>query len=197
VPIEFSQFKVRQGVLELRYSPAYLLWDRAGTIWRELYKRYPELKANVVQPNHQVMKVDNSSDAVLQVNTCSVTTTYPSTGLENFKLLVARFFQVVIATLEIETLERIGFRVIFERRFPTREETADFATNLTKYHSEKSKYLGIDGRVMDLDYAIRLGRRSAWMHGKDSDGSVEAGRRNPSRLRGRKFSSCRKYSCKY
>lgn len=155
MPIEFSQFKVRQGTLELRYSPAFLLWDRAGTIWQELHKRYPELRANVTQPSQQVMKVDNSSDAALQINTCNVTTAYPPTGFENFKLLAARFFQIVIATLEIETLERIGLRIIFERQFATREEAADFAFNLTKYRPGKSKYLGIDGRAVDFDYAIR------------------------------------------
>jgi hypothetical protein len=153
--IDLSQFRVRQTVLELRYAAAFLVWDRSGAIWHEMSTRYLDLQVRTASPNIQSVRIDSKNDATVQINTCNVTTAYPSHNLDDFKKLSEAFFPIVISKLEIEALTRIGFRVFFEKKFKNREDTATFAVSLVKGMPSGSKYCNIEGRVLELDHAVR------------------------------------------
>jgi hypothetical protein len=155
VAIDLSQFKVQKCVLELRYATAFLLWDRAGSIASQLSKHYPNLKLKEVQPNSQLISVDEHSDAHVKIDSASVTVAFPTSDLNTFKKLASVLFPLVIDKLELDILSRIGFRVFFEKAFKNREGTAAFVAEITRSMPRKSKYFGFEGKMFEFDHAIR------------------------------------------
>lgn len=46
--IEIGQFDLAQSTIEIRYDPAFTLWDRCGTIANELNQHFPNFKPGEV-----------------------------------------------------------------------------------------------------------------------------------------------------
>jgi hypothetical protein len=116
VPVDLAIFKIQQATLELRYATAFLLWDRAGAIWRRIASYYPETAPKNVQTNVQTFSLDEITDASIQVERCSVSTMHVG-NLDNLKKMSGILCEEVISKLEIKIIDRVGFRVIFEKKF--------------------------------------------------------------------------------
>jgi len=154
VPIDLSDFKIHQAALELRYSPAFLLWDKAGTIWRKVASHYPELRARNVEPNTQSFRFYDRTDGIIQTEKCYITTFFPG-NLDEFKKLSSIFFEEVLTKLEIISIDRIGFRLILEKKFNSQDDLLSFVSSSLKSKPSKGKYFNIEGRLREFEHAMR------------------------------------------
>lgn len=154
MPVDLAVFKIQQATLELRYATAFLLWDRAGTIWRRIASYYPETAPKNVQPNVQTFSLDERTDGAIQVERCSVSTMHAG-NLDDFKKMSGIFCEEVLSKLEIKIIDRIGFRVIFERKFNSIEDSINYIDRIVKAKPSKDKYFNIQGRLKEFDYAVR------------------------------------------
>jgi hypothetical protein len=116
---------------------------------------YPNLQLRNIQPNVQVVKIDGASEASVNVDKANIKTTFPTSGLDNFKTLAGVFFPIVISKLEIEALNRIGFRMLFEKRFDSKAKMAIYARDMATGTPRQQKYMNIDGNIVDFERSIR------------------------------------------
>jgi len=154
VPVDLTDFKIQQAALELRYATAFLLWDRAGSIWRKIASYYPEISPKNVQPNLQMFSLDARTDGTVQIERCLITTMHVG-NLEEFKRLGAIFCEEVISRLEINVIDRIGFRIIFEKKFNNVDEAIVYIQGVVRAKPPKEKYFNIKGGLKEFEHTMR------------------------------------------
>jgi hypothetical protein len=153
--LDRSLFKIQKAVLEIRYDPAYLLWDRAGIITEELRKLFPTLSRKQISPNQQVLKLTDDMVISVEIDKAHLVNYFPQKDLEKFRSACGKAFPVVIDKLERSNLIRIGFRIFFEKRFETNDETAVFVIDHLPAYKRSGKYFNIDGAIRDPDLSLR------------------------------------------
>lgn len=105
--------------LELRFEPAFLLWDRTGFIWTSVLDVMPGLKLSTVQPNQQVFETDDLQ-LTLELSQLRVISRGENALEELIKsasALTARATEM----LKIHTFKRAGFRTVHTREFSSIE----------------------------------------------------------------------------
>lgn len=104
-----EEFDTELCVFELRYSPAYLLWDGTGSIWYAMLHANPELKLSTVQPNQQVFETD-SLQMVLELAQMRVMARGPD-AVEEVKKNASALLKFAADRLKIDAFSRAGFRL--------------------------------------------------------------------------------------
>lgn len=126
--MKLADFKMRQIVFEIRYDSAYVLWDRAGAIAKEISRLWPGLELDEGKPNSQ-----SFSDDIVTVNT-GLTSSYvairqPKKILE-FAEQIAQTTDVWVSFLDLTKLSRVGTRVMYGKEYDTREGASKAVVDL-------------------------------------------------------------------
>lgn len=121
-PIPFSSFRRAQLIFEMRYSEAYELWDRTGSLWKSVEKDFTKLKSNQVGPNEQAFIADNRFVLTAGLQRCNFTDHRPTGSPEKTIEKVAGFANKVLNSLNVTVLERVGFRSVFSVSCESLEE---------------------------------------------------------------------------
>jgi hypothetical protein len=108
-----DQFQLEQFVFEVRYPFAFLHWDRSGTIWSELARKWPELESVVAQPGETRFRLGNSYQFTIAMERASAEAMRPK--IEEFAAFSDHFMAVLIRELQIAELRRVALRSIFFR----------------------------------------------------------------------------------
>lgn len=124
-PIPFSSFRRTQLIFEMRYGEAYSLWDRTGRLWRSVEQDFAKLKPNQVQPNEQAFVADDRYVLAAGLQRCNFTDHRPAGSAEKSIETVASFANKVLDVLEVTTLERVGFRMLFSIACTSQEEARE------------------------------------------------------------------------
>ncbi len=90
--LAITKFELDKVVVELRYSNAYLLWDKAGVIWHGLSNRWTNCEMKKAEPGVIEFHVDKRFVVVVKLDRTHVIDTRPSRNLEDLKNLVYEFF---------------------------------------------------------------------------------------------------------
>jgi hypothetical protein len=155
MPFTLSQYTVQKGILEIRYAPAFLLWDRSGAIWHPIQHAYPGLKVRSADPTQMALEFPNHVEAYVSMERAHVTTYFPGSDLKSLKDITKLLFSAVLEKLEIANLSRIGLRIILEKSFKDRDTAAQTILENVRTPTLKGKYFNVDGKPLEPELFIR------------------------------------------
>jgi hypothetical protein len=115
--MDLSDFKIQQVVFEVRYEEAFILWDVAGRVHRELARLWPGVTLEKSEPNQQFLKGD-SAEIHTGIKQSRVALLGPP-SITKFNDQLTETFAIWTTLLEVTRLTRVGTRVIFARKFPS------------------------------------------------------------------------------
>jgi hypothetical protein len=153
--MELDHLTLSGLTFELRYSSAWKLYDRAGSIWTLVEAEFGSLKPLEVQPNSTRFAVNKEVDLSVQLDKAHVG--WVGTKIEQKKFIAYAEFIVRLlrAELGVDAFTRLGLRPIFRKRFKSKDEViaAFLETGLIRPFSGKN--FGVEGRPAHLDFNIR------------------------------------------
>ncbi|MFN0169512.1 MAG: hypothetical protein ACKV22_24080 [Bryobacteraceae bacterium] len=122
--MQLADLTLFQAVVEVRYSHAYLLWDRSGQLWSDLTFRFAGLRMLEAQPNNIVFRLGQEFELSTRLDVASIIAFRPNRNLKQFTDHADYFLRKVSELLEINEYSRIGCRLIFAKDFPTVQEAS-------------------------------------------------------------------------
>jgi hypothetical protein len=120
-----EDLSVESVVFELRYKPAYLLWDSVGGIWSKVVELNPSLESTTAQPNTQVFS-NQDLQMTLELGQLKVATRGPK-ALELLIEKSKEFYDITTRILDVSTFTRAGFRIIRSKSFNDRAAIIKYA----------------------------------------------------------------------
>jgi hypothetical protein len=118
--IDYEDFDVEYITIELRYDPAFMLWDRSGAIWTQLRSQYPELRNQSATPVQQVFETPQTR-ATVELEKFFVQCR-GSDAEEKSAEVAQAMLEACSEHLRLSILTRIGFREIRTHKFDGPEE---------------------------------------------------------------------------
>ena len=156
--LDFSEFALSRATFEFRYDHAYLLWDKTGNIWDAMKRKWPQIKANKIEPNQQSFYW-RPKGLMLQIELTRafVITHNPGKSLEEFSQISADFESIIRNNLGLYEYSRLGFRPIFLRKYPNREAASEHFLSTIDFHVPPSTVFNIErGKPLEPEYSIRI-----------------------------------------
>jgi hypothetical protein len=153
--LDLNTFTLQKSVLEIRYDPAFPLWDRAGMLASRLRKTFAQLKNKEARPNQQVYVLNDKSTLQIEFEKSIVISNFPPNNLDDFKSTAEKAFASVIETLELAALSRVGFRVFFEKSFDSKKAASEFVIDQMTVFKRAGKYFNIEGKVLNPHFGLR------------------------------------------
>jgi hypothetical protein len=149
-----SDFQLERAAFELRYPQAYLLWDRAGSIWSEAVRRWPALKLVRGEPSHISFTLENQHELAVTLEKANAVSHFPA--MSTFVQLADTFTGLVTQHLELDHYIRIGLRLFYFRAFPSREEASKAAVSIRILNPPEGRHFGIEPPYLLPECAFRL-----------------------------------------
>ncbi len=154
--MNISEFTLQKTILEVRYEPAYLHWDRAGSMWQTASEEWRGLELSSAEPSATVFKWKNMYDFSVRLERANVTVHFPGSTVEHEGYKVFdKFIQVVSSALEIDEFSRIGFRSIFEKPYASEKDATAALTELGILKPPAGKHFGVSGDLTILSFDAR------------------------------------------
>lgn len=154
--LNLSDLRLSQAVLEVRHETAYQLWDYSGRLWASVARIWPNLVADTVQPNLTTFHLDNRYQLSISMDKAYILDTIPTPNLQDFIEKANDFIKIIIQFLNIEYFKRIGFRLVYEKYFQTKEEAAAAMLSTKMIMVPEGPHFAIKGKVSLPKYSIRL-----------------------------------------
>lgn len=130
--IDFEAAETEQVTIELRYQPAYTLWDESGKIWTRLRDRFPDLKMNAALPQQQVFESTQLRMAI-ELEAFRVTARNPKAEVSAAEA-AQEMLEICSKYLRLAAFSRVGFRVVRLIAMPTLQEATTKALELLPNH---------------------------------------------------------------
>lgn len=159
--LNLSDFRLTSAVLEVRYTNAYIIWDRSGKIWAEISSLWPGLNVLTVQPNVVVFRLENKYELSVQIDKAHIMDLKPTSNLDDFMERADKFIKLVIQNLEIINFTRVGFRLVYVKAFPDSLQAANSLISTKMISVPHGKQFNIQGRISLPKYSIVLESDSA------------------------------------
>lgn len=147
-----SDFKLEQLSFQISYETAFYLWGRAGEVWGQMRRSYPEVKPTSGTPT-KVVATNGNNELGVELDKAYVIAHHPASA-STFAASLDEFVAIVTRVLEIETLTRVGLRVIYSRKMATLAAAADVALSLGIMSEPKELRFGFDGAVTGTDWML-------------------------------------------
>ena len=109
-------------VFEIRFDKEFLYWDRTGAIAKRLCQRMPSLELSSATPGETILK-DGEAQITCRYsyNRASVEQTTPFDDPGGFVPAVEFIFPLLLNTIEVSTITRVGHRLTYRYPFSTLE----------------------------------------------------------------------------
>jgi hypothetical protein len=154
--MHLDDFEIRTVTFELRYERNYQHWDRAGRFWQTWLKNYPDTQLATANPN-DIVFAGSKLRAQSGIERSHIMFSKPGLNLKEFIPAAASFTETLTEVLEISSFRRIGFRVIYARRYPSIREATDAVLSLGLLKTIPPESFGIEeGHAHLPEYANRL-----------------------------------------
>ena len=153
--LDLSSFKLNQATMEIRFNNAYTLWDRAGQIWSKASSKWSNLKMGKAEPMVTKFLVDDRYELSIKLDVAHLIDLTPSSNLKEFMANAELFVTLVADTLDITEFTRLGFRLIYCKRFPNKTEAADSLISTKMISVLSGKHFNIEGKVLMPNYSLR------------------------------------------
>jgi hypothetical protein len=152
--MSLSSFKLEQTTLEVRYAPALALWDKAGSVWQLIQERWPEITLVTAEPAKTVFRFRNTT-FFIELESARLTTFGPEKSLDGFRNDGRQFLAAIVQELRIRLFKRIGFRSVYFREYPNREEAAESFLSLDLVRVPDKKVFEVSDKPIGLQYFAR------------------------------------------
>jgi hypothetical protein len=143
-PLPLDTFVLEQAVLEIRYDNAYIFWDRSGRLWQEMVKAEEDLRPLETQPNRTSFAIARDYQLSANIESSRVNAYFPNRDLQAFMQKCDAFFQIVLGTLDVDGLRRVGLRLIYSREYPRITDAAKAIRSLNLVVLPQGKHFGIE-----------------------------------------------------
>jgi hypothetical protein len=153
--MDLKDFSLEQSIFQLRYSPSFLLWDNAGSLWHDAQQKWPKLKMKRGEPNVTSFTLENKHEIAITTESASVVGHFPDSGLADFTEKVSYFVVETAKHLEIAEYTRIGLRLLFRKTYSS-TETASMALYDSKLlNLPEGPHFGVKGAFRMPELTIR------------------------------------------
>jgi hypothetical protein len=142
--MHISDFTIQQAVLEIRYPPQYLLWDRSGAFWSSLLMDYPNITYQQVSPNDVTFRSKSEFELSLKLESAVIVFSHPQRTLLGFKQLCERFVAEIDSHLKPTLFTRVGCRLVYEKRFSKFNEAEGAVRSLALAKAPQGSHFGFD-----------------------------------------------------
>jgi hypothetical protein len=133
-----DDFKLVNTVIQIQYSDAYLLWDRAGFISKKLCGVWPDLKTTEARPNQQALA---GKDVNLQtgLNSSAITLSGNHTLDQLRTKRIQDTFDIWSEALELTEFSRVSMRLTYAKEYDSMHEANSyiFGLNLARWPTSK------------------------------------------------------------
>lgn len=162
----FSSYSRRQATFEIRYPQPFLLWDRSGELWNSTSKIFSSLVMNSAAPNNMTFSAENRYTLAVTHERAFII----DNRADKMTDQLARFIEIVIGTLELKLLDRVGIRLQYAIDCETKKEAADIIAAYKLTSEVNSKLFDVDpvtivpafrveGTDDQLGYLFQFGHR--------------------------------------
>jgi len=153
--VKLSDLALRQVAFELRYTPAYLLWDRAGAVHTAALQKWHSLRVIRAEPGVTVFRLPPSSQITVTLERTTVETYKPDANLLEFIELSHFYTENLVRELGVSEFLRIGTRLIYAKTFPTIEEASQAILETRQVNVPAGKHFNIEGKGLYPEYTLR------------------------------------------
>ena len=169
--LSFSDLSIGHIVFETRYDLAFLIFDRTGAICQASQKHYPELTIVQASPSITTFTAKEHAFSVDQVAS-RAQYGHSNIDAKEFASSAAPFFRIVIETLEIPILTRIGLRIAYYAAFPEADEASDFIRSLKFQHDVSEVRFGISNKPNEVIFRWESSDLGAMVHVTSQPGNT-------------------------
>jgi hypothetical protein len=157
--MDWNDFSLARTVYEVRYRPAYRLWDRAGAVAVGIDGILPDLKNKAAQPGQIVFASEKVAVSV-ELSLLRVITRRPTIAakVEEHGALCATLERLVANVLELQQFDRVGARFIFGRPMKPGEDGAEavIGTGLVAIPAAVRAHVAVGDRITQPEVAFRV-----------------------------------------
>jgi hypothetical protein len=153
--LDISHFQLNSLNFEVRYDPAFLLWDKAGSLAEAIRKEHPNLKPNEASPGKISFEIDKKFQVAFELEKLNVSAFQPNISIDDFVALCHRVIALAVNTLQVTLFLRIGLRPIYRHEYRNRDEAAAALIGTGIMEVPEGRHFGIEGRPVLPHYAIR------------------------------------------
>lgn len=152
--LDFTQLNLTSAAIEIRYDNAFILWDRAGMIWSKANLTWFGLKSIQAEPNVTRFIINDRFDIMMSLDRSHLIDTKPTSSLKEFIEYSPTFLNLVMDSLDINKLGRIGFRLIYKKYFKDKDTAANAISSSNMMAIPTGKYFNIQGKVFSPVYSL-------------------------------------------
>lgn len=156
--IDPSKFDLIKATFEVRYEPAFTIWDRSGAIWRSIQKSYPTTKLMNGSPMQVVCSIDDRFEMNVSIDKLFVIDFLPEPDLEMLIPVAEGLFSATADQLELTDFSRLGARFFYRKRFPNKDAAAAAVLSTKQVHgpaTSSSKLFNIAGEIIEPGYTLK------------------------------------------
>nr|WP_320192251.1 hypothetical protein [uncultured Desulfobacter sp.] len=92
--LAFSDFRLAKFILEIRYKPAYLLWDNSGQIWYQVKTIWPDIEVQTADPNKTFFKLGDDISLTVELEKAFVI--FHRKKIKDSLPILEKFFHVLL-----------------------------------------------------------------------------------------------------
>lgn len=154
--LDINDLNISQAIAEIRYANAYEHWDNAGKLWRKLSDKWADLKYITVKPDQTSFILENKCELNVLLDRSSVIYHFPKKDLTDFYAVVEKSFGEIVTALNITEIIRLGFRIVFMKKFDNVEEASSFFFDYNLIHKPEKVMFGFEsGNFVFPKYVIQ------------------------------------------
>ena len=151
-----DSFHLRQAVFEARFAAAFILWDRAGSIWTQMLAKYPALKNTEGSPARTIFRLGDGYELVVEIDKLSVRAHRPNEpALLEMGELANHLVAACVEKLNLSDFTRLGLRTIYGREYETEAAAAKEMLELKLLRVPERAPFVAEATVSTPEYAIR------------------------------------------
>jgi hypothetical protein len=127
-------------------------------------KKYPGMRAVETSPNKIHINVSDSLIAQMGLELSFCAAVLPKSDLGDLTNFASVMFAHVVQELDVDAFTRIGLRLVYDRRFESRKEAAEFVLSQTPLPRLRGKRMGVEGTQLDPEIAVRYEGETTGFH---------------------------------
>lgn len=153
--LDLSSLKLTQATMEIRFDNAYMLWDRAGLVWSKASSIWTNLKMGKAEPMVTTFIVDDRYELSIQLDKAHFIDMQPISSLKEFMVNAELFVALVVDSLDITEFTRLGFRLLYSKKFQDKTEAANAFISTKLINAPRGKHFNIEGKILMPNYSLR------------------------------------------
>ena len=151
-----SGFKLEKVVFEVKYPHAWLLWDRAGTIWEAVRRKWHDfdLKPLLAEPSRCAFRMGTDFDLSVELEATRLVSYFPELSMERPSEIARELIELVSKVLELSAFSRVGLRLLFFQEFPDRVSATTELLKTELIHLHEGRHFGSDGDPVSSECSV-------------------------------------------